>query len=110
MIKKKIAVALGRFEDAEVVPCLLKLLVDNSEEVRASAISSLERNLELSQPDVSNFFDLMKDIVEGNRSLSMRDKIFLWRFSKKHPEMDKAVQMLRKIQDYEKKKVEKKDE
>lgn len=99
MVKKKIVDTMGRFEDVEVVPCLLKLLVDNSEEVRASAISSLERNLDLSQPDVSNFFDLIRDIGEGKRSLSMRDKVFLWRFSKKHPEMDKAVQMLRKIQD-----------
>ncbi len=97
IVKEKIVTVLGEFKDTEVIVYLLKLLMDSNQKIRAATVSSLEKNLELMVPDVRKLFDLMRDIAEKKRSLTMIDKVFLWRFSRKHPEMDDVVQTLKEL-------------
>ena len=71
--------------------------MDSNQNIRALALSSLERNMGLMEMDVKKLFNLIRKVTEKKCSLGIRGTIFLRRFSRKYPEMNEAVQTLRKI-------------
>ena len=95
IVKEKIVTTLGDLRDKKVIPFLLKLSMDSSQRISATALSSAEKNVELMEPDTRNLVNLIKAVVKEKYSLSIRDKLFLWRFSRNHPEMDEVVQTLK---------------
>jgi len=96
-IREESAIALGNLEDIEAIPHLLNLLMDKSEKVRAQASASLEKNKEIMERDLQKLCNLIRQVTEKKRSMGIIDTVFLWRFSRKHPEMAEVIHTLKKI-------------
>jgi len=97
MVREQAVGTIGNIEDIKVIPCLLNLLMDDTQIVRAQALSSLEKKEELMETDIKKLSNLIQRVTEKNHSVGIIDKIFLWIFLKKHPEMIEVVYALRKI-------------
>lgn len=94
-IRCKIISMLPAFRDHRVVVPLLKLLIDDNPTTHAAAKKALEQCGDLLEPDSKKFMQLAKAITENKGSASLGDRFFLWRFARRHRELEEVVAMLR---------------
>ena len=64
--------------------------------IHSDVMFSLERNLEIMQPDLRRFFSIIKKIVEERKPITLKNRIFLWLFSLRHKELKDTVKFLMK--------------
>lgn len=97
IVKENAVTVLGSLKDAKVIPHLLKLITDDDQKSCTLALSSLKKNIELMEIHDEKLISLIGKVAEKKRSLGFKDKFFLWRFSRNHPEIDEVVQTLKEI-------------
>ena len=95
IVIERAVIALCNLRDPEVIPHLLRLLIERSRNIVAVLLPALEENKEVMDGDTRRLFDLTKRIALGERTIGFRDSIFLRRFSRKHPEMKGFLQTLK---------------
>jgi hypothetical protein len=80
---------------SEVIAPLFRVSLLDETVVQKAAIVALERLRDEMTPDVRQFFDLVKKVVERGQSLNLREKFFLRRFAGKRADFREIVQALR---------------
>lgn len=95
IVRERAVAALCNLGAPGVIAHLLRLLISEGQNIRAIVLSSLEKDKEAMDEDTRRLFDLTKRIALGEHSISLKDSVFFWRFSRKHPEMKDLVQTLK---------------
>jgi len=96
-VREKAVITLSNLKDVKVIPHFLKLLMDSNQKIRDLALSSLEKNMELMETDIKKLVSLIRNATQEKRSLGVKDKFFLWRLSRKYPDMNEVIQTFREI-------------
>jgi molecular chaperone DnaK len=97
-VRKRAVAALCGVNDPGVIPHLLRLLLGESQSIRAIVASSLEKDRQTMDKDVQKVFELALETAAGANTGGLIDSVFLWRFSKRHPEMKDFVRALKDCQ------------
>lgn len=92
---------ISSFRDYSNIVYFLELLLDENRKIRISALSCINKNMnlydELFDKDIKKLIDLIKKVYEKKQSLGFLDNAFLWRIQKRHPEVRHIVQILKEF-------------
>lgn len=94
-VMERAVIALCNLKAPEVMPHLFRLLIERSRNIVAVLLPALENNKEVMDGDTRRLFNLIKRVVLGERTPGFKDRVFLWRFSRTHPEMKSLLQALK---------------
>lgn len=94
-VLERAVAALCNLRDPQVVPLLLRLLIERGYSISPIILPALEQNKEAMDDDTQRLFDLTRKVALEKRSLGFRDSLFLRKFSRKHPEMQGLLQKLK---------------
>jgi molecular chaperone DnaK len=89
----KLVELLTATHDARVVAPILGLLDQNSR-LNRLFLEKLASCREVMTVDLNRFYDLACKVVLDDRSVSLKERIFLTRFSSKHPELAPAIKII----------------
>jgi molecular chaperone DnaK len=96
IVREKIIDILANLEDAQVIPHLLKLTVEDNHNISTLAVTALEKNIELMETSVKKLFDIIKKLIEKERHLNFIEALYLRKFSNKHPDMIDFIETLKR--------------
>jgi molecular chaperone DnaK len=94
-IKEKIIDALGNFKNKNAAYGLLKSLTYKDKNTVNLILSAVEKNLALMDKDFQKLYQIIEKTVRKKTALSLMDKLFINGFSRKHPETNDILQMLK---------------
>jgi molecular chaperone DnaK len=93
-VKEKIITILSELDNKKAICGLFEFLTDQNQNIRALAVSTIQKHLDLIDNDYIKLFNIIRNVTDKKQSLSIIDRIFLKRFSKKHSEMKEVLQTL----------------
>jgi HEAT repeat protein len=89
---------LPALKDGQVVNPLIKLLVDERQQVREAASAALEECKDLIEPETERFIKLTKAAMETGRAPSLTNRFFLSGYLKRHKELEEVANRLKQQQ------------
>lgn len=96
VIKKVIAV-LDKLKRSITLPLIFNFLIENNAKANPYMVFYLKLNDKLMDENTKKLLNLIIKVKEQKQSLTVKDKIFLWHFVKKHEEMKQAIENLKRI-------------